>query len=197
MHADVFNAIADGLAGPGWVTVEGFLSDTEAAALLAHARERRDNFSRAGIGREGLHQLNAAIRSDEVLWLDNEEAADQLALQRLDAVREMLNRDLYLGLAELECHLAVYPEGSFYSRHIDQHRNQDTRVVTIVLYLNADWQPENGGELRLYLDDGSHQDILPQAGKLVVFMSDRFEHEVLPARRERWSLTGWLRRRKV
>lgn len=197
MHADLYAAIADALAGPGWITLPGFLSETEAAALLAHARERREGFSRAGIGREGLHQLNAAIRSDEVLWLDKEDAADQLALMRLEAVREMLNRDLYLGLVELECHLAVYPEGSFYARHIDQHRNQDTRVVTIVLYLNPDWQPEQGGQLRLYLDDGSHQDIQPEAGKLVVFMADRFEHEVLPARRERWSLTGWFRRRKV
>jgi SM-20-related protein len=30
---------------------------------------------------------------------------------------------------------------------------------------------------------------------LVTFLSARFIHEVLPARRERYSLTGWLKRR--
>ncbi|WP_035055691.1 2OG-Fe(II) oxygenase [Andreprevotia chitinilytica] len=191
------DAIADALVDPGWVEIPGFLSEREADALLTHAKARRDDFSRAGIGRAGLHQLNAAIRSDEVLWLDKEDGADSLAWHRLEELRAVLNQALFLGLAELECHLAVYPEGSFYARHIDQHRNQDTRVITVVLYLNPDWRDEHGGELRLYLDDGTHRDIRPEAGKLVVFMSDRFEHEVLPAKRERWSLTGWYRRRAV
>ena len=35
----------------------------------------------------------------------------------------------------------------------------------------------------------------PAAGTLVVFMSGDFPHEVLPASRERLSLTGWYRRR--
>ena len=34
---------------------------------------------------------------------------------------------------------------------------------------------------------------LPQAGRLVLFRSDKTPHEVLPARRVRWSLTGWYR----
>ena len=40
-------------------------------------------------------------------------------------------------------------------------------------------------------------DVLPQGGRLVAFLSDRFEHEVLPARRERMSFTGWFRRRPL
>jgi SM-20-related protein len=39
--------------------------------------------------------------------------------------------------------------------------------------------------------------VLPQGGRLVAFLSDRFEHEVLPARRERMSFTGWFRRRSL
>jgi SM-20-related protein len=39
--------------------------------------------------------------------------------------------------------------------------------------------------------------VLPQGGRLVAFQSDRFEHEVLPARRERMSFTGWFRRRPL
>ncbi len=38
-------------------------------------------------------------------------------------------------------------------------------------------------------------DVMPQAGTFVAFLAADFDHEVLPARRERASLTGWLRRR--
>jgi SM-20-related protein len=36
--------------------------------------------------------------------------------------------------------------------------------------------------------------VLPEGGTLVCFLSDRFHHEVLPARRERLSVTGWFTR---
>jgi SM-20-related protein len=73
-----------------------------------------------------------------------------------------------------------------------------TRRVTCILYLNPDWKIVDGGALRLYLDNEDlqrYQDIYPYAGRLVVFLSDRFYHEVLPATRERYSITGWFRQR--
>jgi SM-20-related protein len=39
------------------------------------------------------------------------------------------------------------------------------------------------------------RDIVPHGGTLVVFLSERFEHEVLPTARARVSLAGWFRRR--
>lgn len=68
-------------------------------------------------------------------------------------------------------------------------------MVSLVLYLNDAWLPEQGGELRLYLDERRHQDVLPLGGSLVCFLSGQLPHEVLPATRERLSLTGWFRRR--
>ena len=73
--------------------------------------------------------------------------------------------------------------------------DDDRRAVSAVFYLNSDWLPEQGGALRLYLADGRELDVLPEAGTLVVFLSADLPHEVLPATRERLSLTGWLRRR--
>jgi len=35
----------------------------------------------------------------------------------------------------------------------------------------------------------------PTGGTLVLFLSERFAHEVLPAKRERLSLTGWFKSR--
>ena len=62
------------------------------------------------------------------------------------------------------------------------------------MYLNEDWTSADGGALRMY-DDERVREVLPVAGTLVCFLSDRFEHEVLPATRERLAVTGWIRRR--
>jgi SM-20-related protein len=67
--------------------------------------------------------------------------------------------------------------------------------VSAVFYLNPAWQPEQGGVLRLYLADQTTRDVPPEAGSLLVFLSADMPHEVLPASRERLSLTGWFRRR--
>lgn len=47
----------------------------------------------------------------------------------------------------------------------------------------------------MYLDDERVYDVLPQAGTLMVFMSAQWPHEVLPATRDRLSITGWFLRR--
>jgi SM-20-related protein len=88
-------------------------------------------------------------------------------------------------------HRTIYPIGSFYKRHLDQFKKDDKRKLSVICYLNTDWKESEGGQLRIYLPNGS-TDIFPLAGRLVCFRSDLLEHEVLPATRERLSLTGWL-----
>jgi SM-20-related protein len=51
--------------------------------------------------------------------------------------------------------------------------------------------------LRLYLEDGAHRDIFPRAGTLLLFLSAQFEHEVLPATRDRLSIACWMRQRSL
>ncbi len=65
------------------------------------------------------------------------------------------------------------------------------------MYLNGGWRPTDGGALRLHLGDGPHRDVPPAGGTLVAFLSERFDHEVLPATGARWSLAGWFRRRSL
>ncbi|MBE9608012.1 2OG-Fe(II) oxygenase [Chitinilyticum piscinae] len=190
------SALIDALAGEGWAEARGFLSPGEVARLAGISQARRQDFHRASIGRAAGQNVRDDIRRDAVLWIDNQDPELGFVMQRFADYQQQLNRELYLGLNELELHFAAYPAGGFYQRHLDQHRQQDTRVVTVVLYLNPpDWQSDDGGQLRLYLDDGSHHDVQPAGGTLVTFLSNRFEHEVIPARRERLSLTGWYRRR--
>ncbi|NHQ87994.1 2OG-Fe(II) oxygenase [Iodobacter sp. HSC-16F04] len=189
--------ILDDLAEHGFTIVPQFLDSNEVQILASAMQERRDLFHKAGIGRKEGHIVQEQIRGDNICWIDANDPIAARALSQLDELKQSLNAALYLGLDELECHFAAYPVGSFYARHLDQHRGEDSRVVTVVLYLNPEWTEQDGGELRLYLDEHRHLDILPQGGKLVIFLSNRFEHEVLISQRERLSLTGWFRRRSM
>src|SRR4030095_5971765 len=106
-----------------------------------------------------------------------------MLLRWLDAWRIACNRELTLGLVDFEGHYAIYPPGAGYARHRDRFRDEDARVLSIVLYLNEAWGADDGGELRLFIADETSLDISPQGGTLVAFLSDRFDHAVLPARR--------------
>jgi len=101
---------------------------------------------------------------------------------------------LYLGLSYYESHFAIYDEGDFYEKHLDTFKNFKNRVVTTVYYLNENWDEKDGGELVVYdEEDRLITKLPPFANTLVVFMSDRFPHEVLPAKKKRFSIAGWFR----
>lgn len=106
-----------------------------------------------------------------------------------------LNRRLFLGLFSFESHFAHYSPGDFYKKHYDAFRGGANRILSIVVYLNHGWQPDDGGELVLYLDDKDREGIkvTPSFGSVAIFLSEEFPHEVLPATRDRYSIAGWFR----
>jgi SM-20-related protein len=194
--------IVRALTHTGWCLTDGFLAPSLVADLRREALDQRrtGGFHRAGVGRGRGHQVRPEIRADEILWLDagNCSAAQGVFLSRIESLRQALNRALFLGLIEFEGHLAVYAPGGFYRRHLDRLRGVEARTVTCVCYLNDAWCAADGGQLRLYADPEDPEratDVLPQGGRLVTFFSADLPHEVLPARRERVSVTGWLKRR--
>ncbi|WP_052043540.1 2OG-Fe(II) oxygenase [Oligella urethralis] len=111
-------------------------------------------------------------------------------------MKRAFNRYFFMGLKGVELHYARYASGTGYKRHVDQHHNTTFRKITIVIYLNPDWTEDDGGELLIY-DPLNPQRVLtrvlPIAGRTVIFRSELFEHEVLPSRKARWSVTGWFR----
>jgi len=191
--------VARDLAGAGFSIQPGFLPRGECARLARRGRAlwRRGALRAAAIGRGAQRERRPEIRGDFVRWIDPAAATrgEGALLVRLERLRAALNRSLQLGAFDLELHWALYPPGAHYARHLDRFRGDRARVVSLVLYLNEAWEPRDGGMLRLHLDADTQHDVAPLAGTLVAFFSDRIEHEVLPARRERLSLTGWLRRR--
>ena len=190
--------LLDDLAEQGWAIVANALPAdlTLELAQECRARENQGALQPAGVGRGSAHGVQEGVRGDHIQWLEPGQcAAGDRYLAMLDDLRGQLNQALYLGLEDYEGHFALYPPGTFYQKHLDRFRDDDRRAVSAVFYLNSDWLPEQGGALRLYLADGRELDVLPEAGTLVVFLSADLAHEVLPATRERLSLTGWLRRR--
>ena len=190
--------LLDDLAEQGWAIVANALPVdlTLELAQECRARANQGGLQPAGVGRGSAHGVQEGVRGDHIQWLEPGQcAAGDRYLTMLDDLRGQLNQALYLGLEDYEGHFALYPPGTFYQKHLDRFRDDDRRAVSAVFYLNSDWLPEQGGALRLYLADGRELDVLPEAGTLVVFLSADLPHEVLPATRERLSLTGWLRRR--
>lgn len=200
---DVFADIPQLLAEHGWCVTPRFLSPQLINQLAGELRDgsQAGDFHQAGIGRGADHQIDSAVRTDRVCWLDSEDSspAQREYLNLLESLRLSLNRSLFLGLFEFEGHMALYPPGSYYRKHLDQFKGVEQRIVTCILYLNQDWQVADGGQLRLYTDPDNpslYEEILPIGGQLVSFFSARFLHEVMPARRDRQSITGWFKTRQ-
>jgi len=191
------SASADLRAG-GISVRDQFIASVQTQALLqcAQARQARGDFSPARVGSRADAQRREDIRGDFTCWLREPLfPAERSLLNRLEELRLELNREATLGLFELELHYARYPPGAGYAPHVDQPLGTTQRQVSLVLYLNTDWQPADGGMLRLHETDDRTLDIEPVGGRLVCFLTPGRVHEVLTARRERLSISGWFRGR--
>ena len=193
-------AIAAEIATHGFAIRPGFVTTSDLAPLRQRLVEwwQEGELRRAGVGRGEDWQLREDIRGDYVRWLDLSGDGPFFAFlsRYYEPLRLACNRELLLGLYEYEGHVTVYPPGRFYRRHVDQFRGAEHRKLSVILYLNEGWRIEDGGALRMYLPEGGGErmiDVLPEGGTLVAFLSHEIAHEVLPATRERCSLTGWFR----
>jgi SM-20-related protein len=171
------------------------LADLRARCLSLHAA---GGLRPARIGRGASEREAPEVRGDFIAWLSEPALdAEQLLLARFEDLRTTLNRGLMTGLEDFQGHFALYPSGAAYSRHVDRLVGTDVRAISVALYLNDAWAESEGGALRIYTGSGASEEVLPRGGRLVAFLSDRFEHEVLPSSRERLSFTGWYRRRPL
>ncbi len=175
----------------GWHCEESFLPIEICDDLAGEVK----TWKPANIGK-GQNQVRLeAIRNDEINWIDPSNASRPLKyfLSQMDDLKNDLNRELFLGLNEFECHFARYKSGGFYKKHLDQHQESKSRILSIIVYLNS---PESGGELVIYNKHNCElidKKVKPRKGLMVCFLSDQIHHEVLPTNEERLSLTGWFR----
>lgn len=98
---------------------------------------------------------------------------------------------------------ATYKKGAEYHVHKDSYNGTDNqRMLSVLLYLNHEWQPGDGGELRVFAtkgapgvgpaEDNNFVDIAPLSGRLVMFRSREVWHAVREPREQRWALTLWV-----
>jgi SM-20-related protein len=192
-------ALVDNLEHQNYAVMPDFFTMDEVSAWRADANKiyQRGLFRPSRIGKDNSLAQNERVRGDEIFWLDGDESnlERKSYLYFLEQLRVVINQHFMLGIFSAECHYTHYQAGSFYKKHLDQHQHTSARQVSVITYLNPEWQEGDGGELRLYLPDGTSRLVAPRAGTIVCFFSALIPHEVLPVSRERISLTAWLRTR--
>lgn len=194
--------IVDNIATQGYAITKHFLGG-EAITLLSAKAKSLQQAGEMQKATTGLVKIKTpSIRGDFIHWIDETQAteAEAIYLNAMTILQQAINQAFFLGLFELESHFAIYPPGAGYQKHLDQFIGKEERKISCILYLNESWTSSDGGELRMYLDKNDEAkfiDISPEAGTLVVFLSGDFLHEVLPAKRERMSVTGWFRTRSL
>jgi SM-20-related protein len=194
---DLFERITQDLVEKGYAYLPSVLPQAITDSLLSYLAQLEDGkFHKAGIGRGRNKMRNRFVRRDRIHWIDE---ADQAATVWLTWTRQLqtyLNRHLFLGLSTFESHFSHYQAGDFYRRHLDAFKGKSNRVLSLVVYLNRGWEPDHGGELVIYSPKDSSEllKVTPGLGTLVLFLSEEFEHEVLPTSRDRYTVAGWFRR---
>ncbi|WP_286237531.1 2OG-Fe(II) oxygenase [Neptuniibacter halophilus] len=192
----LFARIAQDMEQQGFSILPAALPEKLTNSLHLHQRAMDESmFVDAGIGRGDNFIKNDFVRTDEICWINGESEAGRDWLNWTGALQRYLNRRLFLGLFSFESHFAHYRPGDYYKRHYDAFKGQANRVLSLVVYLNPGWTEQDNGELVLYRDDNDREGIkvVPLMGTIAVFLSEEFPHEVLPARRDRYSIAGWFR----
>jgi SM-20-related protein len=192
----LFALIAQDIEQKGYSIRPGALPEGLANSLLTHQQTiEAQKFQNAGIGRGNEYLKNEFVRTNEICWITDTSDAGSMWLEWTANLQDFLNRRLFLGLFSFESHFAHYGPGDYYKRHYDAFRGEANRVLSVVAYFNTGWTSTDGGELVLYMDDHDKDGIkvVPLLGTLVVFLSEEFPHQVLPANRDRYSISGWFR----
>jgi len=204
--SSLFESISNDIIDKGYSIRPYALPENLTTLLLQQISDMPSTqFTRAGIGRAKDHNINDFVRTDEICWITHNNDASSAWINWAEKLQTYLNKRLFLGLFSFESHFAHYAKGDFYKKHKDAFKGEGNRVLSIVVYLNPNWSAADGGELVIYdnkspsvsivdkADSNNQTKVIPSFGTIVVFLSEEFPHEVLPAKRDRYSIAGWFR----
>lgn len=198
---DQYSELIGDLYDNGFGFMDDFISADTCAGILSELQDMQTEgaFHKAGVGKDDDHQIVHTLRGDYIKWLEPNEGLPHTSsyLDKLNDLRRVLNRRCFLGLQDQEVHMTQYPPNTGYHKHVDAFQSDDNRRISVVLYLNFEWQEDFDGRLLIYPKTQDKQPfaIYPLAGRLALFEST-LEHEVLPASHKRYSITGWMLREK-
>jgi hypoxia-inducible factor (prolyl hydroxylase) len=198
-----------------YCVLDGFLGDVALRELRGEIESLHTNGTMksgvlaGGTTGKNLSYVHEKVRGDLVHWMDpTDHGFTQMPIymkkvdtliselgQWCDALTNIKNRSKAM--------VTVYPGGgAHYVKHCDNHchsgdgENCNGRRLTTLLYLNPDWEPGDGGELKIYHPAPRHSEtkavVSPIGDRLVVFWSDyRVPHEVTHSVKPRYAITLW------
>eukprot|EP01119_Soliformovum_irregulare_P026109 TRINITY_DN9853_c0_g1_i1.p1 TRINITY_DN9853_c0_g1~~TRINITY_DN9853_c0_g1_i1.p1 ORF type:complete len:265 (-),score=67.43 TRINITY_DN9853_c0_g1_i1:46-840(-) len=209
------------LNAEGFIIKDGFLGKDICEQIRRECEGflRSGVLQPGGMGKGETQWNQSRIRGDVIAWLrpnevESEEKKPSTGIQSLgknsltsSSILSLLNRlddlksNLNSSISAFNCtrvsiQLACYPsddKGRTYTRHFDSFPGGPNRRLTAIYYVNPEWKEADGGQLRMYLEnDKGFRDIDPIGDRLVIFVSSRMEHEVMPSFSERYAITHWL-----
>jgi SM-20-related protein len=187
--------IIEGIRERGWHQGFDALTALELKDINEFFDAHKSQFSPALIGTGANKQRLESVRGDFTFWLDplSVQKPFPVVFKLLQDLQTSLNQNFFLGLKQFECHLAYYPAGYHYKKHLDRFDTASSRSFSFIFYLHQSWKEGDGGELDLFdKHDVLLKRIQPIPGSMVGFISEDFPHEVRPSNIERRSLTGWM-----
>jgi len=202
----IYETIINDLSNQKYSISDNFFSIEETEELRNYVINQNinDGFHQAAIGNSQNEQVVKSVRGDKIKWIDeaNKNEVEEVFFAKVNDFITYLNQTCYMGIEESEFHYAMYPDGTFYQRHVDAFKNDDRRTLSMVFYLNEeDWQNDFGGQLTLYLENENgvekELEVLPVAGRMAIFDSKTIPHEVKLVKQRRYSITGWLKTRSI
>eukprot|EP01134_Creolimax_fragrantissima_P007564 CFRG7564T1 len=154
---------------------------------------------------DNCYNFDSRARGDSVAFLhvDQEPVLQSSNLCQLIHTFKGIQKDLTtvmnLKHESAEYQLALYPgKGTHYQKHRDALPDDGSeyyqRRITIICYLNTEWQEQDGGHLRVFkppMTGGGSIDTAPEAGRVIIFLSGAMDHEVMPSFADRLALTAW------
>jgi len=180
--------ILDDLDQHGFTIIDHAYSAEYGLQLVAECTSNLNRFREAAI----QNGVISNIRSDHILWINEELTIAQQHIDALKQLSQILNYSFYLGIQDVEAHFACYNAGEFYALHRDNPQGKNGRMISTVYYLHQEWQDDWGGKLHLQDKNNVWHTIEPQPNRIAMFQSDLL-HEVLEAKHQRLSITAWLR----
>ena len=104
------------------------------------------------------------------------EACPALRLTGVDTVKVQLNEG----------------QGGCFPMHYDTSSAISNRAVTALVYLNQQWAPGDGGELRLYPFPLAPADVQPVFDRMAIFCATETLHRVMPSNARRLVFSIWF-----
>eukprot|EP00242_Pyramimonas_sp_CCMP2087_P007191 CAMPEP_0198202626 /NCGR_PEP_ID=MMETSP1445-20131203/5815_1 /TAXON_ID=36898 /ORGANISM="Pyramimonas sp., Strain CCMP2087" /LENGTH=344 /DNA_ID=CAMNT_0043873645 /DNA_START=572 /DNA_END=1603 /DNA_ORIENTATION=- len=195
--------VADALRTDGFVVVDGALGSSCADRLVEEMQDIRNTPHMIKNATHLVKDGQTRHLEKDSIWEMDTLSSHWPEVQKLAHMFGRLHTDFTLGTT-LNVHL---PElcldsqalkvqwnnggGGCFPLHFDSDRDLDRRQVTAIVYLNKDWTPKDGGQLRVYPFPSAPVEIEPVFDRMVLFSSPNMLHRVMPSHRPRMCFTVW------